>query len=415
MYEVDESGHLFSNAAIDTRSIFRELLDLRIRNLRDTEGRPLREQMAHFPDEPIHTEFKRCPYPGTRHQHEKLMNVSALRQITDNWPAVMGAIGRIHMECRDRISGPLSVFDLWRIVNTGIMFPSFVALRAKNPYGDTELPVWIAGVYKVLIGIHTTVRPLMLQNLLANGQNAPLPTAQSMYDYVESIQGLIGAKEVCAGPPALILRSLRVVLDGGPDESADDAPFYETLERPAALAEFSEEAINLFILNFIFVARMRQISSRIRALLQQAEAAGVQDVDTADLLSRLDALAEEQSRTPAGKLSRQAEKAEGMNIGVLTTALSQKIGRTRPEYQGDDAKPLDAQAPLSQLLQEEAATYKALEDAFLADATELSNKMLVALGHEPGTQEVRHEDLVQVSGRTLGDVLEEVHGAVRVA
>lgn len=415
MYEVEESGHISANHPIDARFIFHELLDLRIRNLRDVEGRPLREQMAHFPDEPIHTEFKRCPYPGTRYHHEKPMNVSALRQITDNWPAVMGAIGRIHMECRDRVSGPLTHFDLWRIVNTGILFPSFVALRAKNAYGDTELPVWIAGVYKVLIGIHTTVRPLMLKNLLSGSQPEPLPAAQEMLDYVEEIQGLIGAKEVCAGPPALILRSLRVVLDGGPDESADPNPFHETLERPAALAEFAEEAINLFILNFVFVARTRQIVSRLTSLVRQAAENGESDAEATDLLARLEALLEEQNRTAAGKLCRQAERTEGVNMGFLTGALAQKIGRPRPEYRGDTQGPVEAGVPLAQLVQDELAGYKALEKIFLTDATELSRKMLVALGHEPGTQEVRHEDLVQVSGRTLGDVLEEVHGVAQVA
>lgn len=410
--EEEESERGPSTGPIGTRWAFRELLHNRTKNLRDVEGRPLKEQLGslEISIEQYGTEFVSCPYAGSRFRHERPMNVSALKQITSHWPEVTGGLIEVFREYRKRVPGdaPLSSFDLWRLVNTGILFPTFCAMRADGPYRDHQLPVWVAGCYKVLIGIHTAVRQLMMERvMLGEGQPDPLPTAEEMLEFLEKTLGLIGPREVCAGPPNLILRSLRVVLTGVPDASTDTAPFHETMNRPDDMVDFAQAAIDLFLLHFTYVARMRKNAHHLGRLF---EAAGAGE----DIRPLLETMEKEHHGHPVGRLSKKVEEMEGVDMNVLATRLGRKISLTPARLAGGFSlvENGDAQGALAALVQEELAAYEAEERAFLAKGTELARAALVALGHPADSEEVLPEDLFEVTGMSYGDLLREIRVGV---
>lgn len=412
MNKIEEPGEE-AKGAKGSRWIFREVLDSRVRYLRDTDGRPLGEQRVPDLYASVETELAQCPYRGSRYHHPKAMNVSALRQMTSNWPAILGGLLQVHREYRGLIAtGPLTIFDFYRIIGMGVLLPAYVALRARDPLRDGELPVWLGGVYKVLIGIHAPVGQLMIRKLLAGGASEPLPSAESLLEYVESTQALIGNREVCAGPPALILRALRVILSGESDEPVASAPFHETLGGARGLAEFSREATDLLLLHFIFTIRTRQRAVRLATLVRNAGAGGAPQSVVDDVLSRLHSFEAGQSGSMI-ELCRRVEKIQGIDMDALTSALARQVGLGAiKSYSFSPVRRVvegGAWGSLAELIEDEWAACRAEESAFLTNATELSRSVLAALGHATSSEEeIQLQDLAQVSGKTLGDLLREI-------
>jgi hypothetical protein len=409
MEKVEESEFSTLQETSRTRWIFREILDSRVRYLQDADGRPLGEQKVPELYEAVETELARCPYHGSRHHHTKLMNVSALRQMTSHWPVILGGLREVHREYRDRIAAdPLTISDLYNVIGTGVLLPAYVTLRADGRMRDGEIPVWLSGVYKVLIGIYAPVGQLMIGQLLLGRGAAPLPSAEALLEYVESTNALIGKREVCAGPPALILRALRTIISGDTDEPVDTTPFHQTLKK-GSLTEFALAASDLLLLHFIYVLRMRQNSSRLETLVRQA-AGDVEPSVAESILSRLQLFSAEQSN-PMADLCRRVEKIQGIDMNALTSLLVAQAKTIEIEAFDPIRKPLEGEArePLSKLLAEEEAACGAEENAFRIRGTELSRSILTTLGHvAAGPAEVEPQDVAHVLGKTLGETLREI-------
>ncbi len=393
-----------------TRWIFREVLSSGVRYLRDTEGRPLGEQKVPELYEAVETELARCPYHGSRHHHAKPMNVSALRQMTSHWPVILGGLQEVHREYREGREGregkaaePLTVSDLYQIIGMGVLLPAYVTLRAEGRMRDGEIPVWLGGVYKVLIGIYAPVGQLMIGSLLMGHGAEPL-SAEALLDHVESSKALIGRKEVCAGPPQLIVRALRVILSGDTDEHVDAAPFHQTVKK-GGLLRFFLLANDLLLLHFIFILRTRQKASHLATLIRQ----GVESSGAEDILSRLHLFSVEQSSGMAD-LCRRAEKIQGIDINALTSILAAQARTIKVEPFPPIRRPQDGevQGALYELLEDEEAASEAEESAFRTRGTELSRSILTALGHLADSSEVEPQDVLQVSGKTLPELLRDI-------
>ena len=114
---------------------------------RDTEGRPIRE--GRTPSEllaPGEIEYRRCPYPGTRHHHVNPMNVSALRQTAAHWDEVLDALAMLqHSYESGRGSYDPDLRDIWYVSQLGSSLPWFFILRdgvAPPPFAAAKpLPV----------------------------------------------------------------------------------------------------------------------------------------------------------------------------------------------------------------------------------------------------------------------------------
>jgi hypothetical protein len=391
------------------RWIFRETLDSRVRYLRDIDGRPLGEQNAPELYQEVETELAQCPYRGSRHHHAKPMNVSALRQMTSHWPIILGGLREVHREFREgRATEPLTISDLYQMIGTGVLLPAYVTLRADDRRRDGEIPVWLGGIYKVLIGIYGSVGELMVGALLTGRNSDPIPPAEALLDYVESAKSLIGKREVCAGPPALIVRALRVILSGDADESVDTDPFHQIVKK-GGLTGFSRVASDLLLLHFISVFRMRHRAFRLAALVPQPAVGNLKSSTVEDILSRLHLFTTEQSN-PMANLCRRVEKIQGVNVNVLTAALATQVRTIEVEPFPRIPEPQDreTQIPLLRLLEEEEAASRAEEGTFRARGTELSRSILTALGYGVDTAEIEPQDVFYVSGKTLGELLREI-------
>jgi hypothetical protein len=417
MAKVEGSEHLSSETP-RTRWIFHETADPQIKRLRDTEGRPLGEQRVAGLFDSVETELVRCPYRGSRYHHAKPMNVSALRQAVASWAVILGGLAQVHRGYRERVDAdPLTLFDLWRLINLGICLPSFAALRAVDPLRDTEVPVWLAGIYKVLIGVHVPVAQLMLEELLRGGIPAPLPSAEELLEHVESNRSLVGVKEVCAGPPSLILQTIRVTLSGDSgDAEIDPTLFNGTLGDDGAVVFYALRTVDLLILNFNFAARMRCDASRLARLVQQAaEDRGPTPLGDA-LLSRLELLAKEQSGHTIDfcrRIERIVAKVPGIDMRTVASVLETKISQPiqAEPTQSARSRRLPArgtQDSLVRLVREEWGGYQAREQTFLANATALSHSILATLGYPADAAEIQREDLVSVTGKNLGDLFREI-------
>ncbi len=233
---------------------------------RDTEGRPLGEQKATTVYSHTPTVHKVCPYQGSRHQHEKPMNVSALKQMSTNWGVISGVLALLNQQYRTREGvKELDYFDLWRITSIGALYPSFLILRARDALADGQIPVFIAGVYKVLIGIsgvvakQALISSLRKRHLLSRLVLRAAPyTPQALLAHVEESGAFIGQREVCAGPPKLVEQALRALMLGEADCEQSRAALQEIEADDERLYQFGLGAANLALAHTCFIIKSRR-------------------------------------------------------------------------------------------------------------------------------------------------------------
>jgi hypothetical protein len=182
--------------------------------MRDDEGRPLGESKA--PPGQLHgvpLELRICPYAGSRLNHDRPMNVSALKQMLAHWEEVRGGIALLRsLYCAEAGRERLRLIDVWRLAGLTGSVADFAFLRAWDPVGDGELPAAVAVLYKAPLGVTLTT-----QAMWADGAARfdALAEADALYEYADRSGHFIGPQQVCAGPVALIREVLHLLVHGG--------------------------------------------------------------------------------------------------------------------------------------------------------------------------------------------------------
>jgi hypothetical protein len=177
---------------------------------RDEEGRPLRE--GRTPDEHLRDgdiEYKQCLYPGSRHLANP-MNVSALRQTSEHWDAIVDALAFVragYAEIRGGY-GP-DIMDVWRVSQLGCALPWFFILRGE------PAPAYAAALSKITLGT-ALLSHRLLQDALVQRWIPPPFTAESLLALAESTGTLLGETEVCSAPAKMIVEFLDVLVAGTP-------------------------------------------------------------------------------------------------------------------------------------------------------------------------------------------------------
>lgn len=194
---------------------------LRMNRVLDTDGRPLGERRVPRslrPDIPFET--RECPYQGSRQGLP--MNASALRQMTDNWPAILQMLRdlrRGYLAHHGLASAGLD--DLLGVCIAGVALPAYLMQRCKNPVADGELPATVAAVYKVLVGVLAVVRKMVVDRAVA-GETPSLPTHRQLSELAETTGRLVADGEACAGPPHLMGEALECIVDRAPQQASGD-------------------------------------------------------------------------------------------------------------------------------------------------------------------------------------------------
>ena len=194
---------------------------LHVNNFRDADGRTVGERSAdQLLRESIPTTLKQCPYPGSRHQHAKPMNVSALKQITRTWEDVLSAVCLI----RDRFLSARGQERLERAADchalgeTIAALPSYLVYRPSAPVPDGALDPTVSALYKVIIGITGVYEAFVSNELLFGGaaDEHDLARPEDVANIVEVGGFLIGNEEVCAGSSRQISDAIAAMTEGGP-------------------------------------------------------------------------------------------------------------------------------------------------------------------------------------------------------
>jgi len=182
---------------------------------RDDEDRPVRE--GRTPPEhlrPDDIEWKPCLYPGSRYMAQP-MNVSALRQMSVHWDAMIGALGFMRAAyARARGAYAADLFDIWRVAHLGSALPWFFILRGE------KAPAYLAALSKATLGVGIWGSRLFVKT--REGWVPPARfTSQQMLELAEETGTLIADTEVCSGPEKMLLKFFDVMTE---DAFPADAP-----------------------------------------------------------------------------------------------------------------------------------------------------------------------------------------------
>ena len=186
------------------------------RSHRDDEGRPVRE--GRTPPEhlrPDDIEWKPCLYPGSRYMAQP-MNVSALRQMSEHWDAMLGALGFMRAAYTEARGGAYAADlpDIFRVAHLGSSLPWFFILR-----GD-KAPAYTAALSKATLGVGIWGARLFVKTR-EGWVPPPRFTSQQMLDLSEETGTLIAETEVCSGPEKMLLKFFDVLTE---ETFPSDAP-----------------------------------------------------------------------------------------------------------------------------------------------------------------------------------------------
>ena len=207
----------------------------------DTEGRQVGEANV-FPMHlrlDVSTEWRTCPYPGSRYQDDLPMNVTALRSMSKHWKQAMAALLRIresYLRRFPRARAGWTVGDLQRVSSLALTLPAYLLMRAQDRVENGELHAVLSSLYRVVDGVRMTMHRMLFTSVNEPflAPEAPM-TAAEIYAYAERNTVFLSDHGVCAGPKAMIEEFLRVLVDGQPVEHVDAALPDPSVE--AALAQ----------------------------------------------------------------------------------------------------------------------------------------------------------------------------------
>src|SRR5262249_36101871 len=146
-------------------------------------------------------EEQRCPYPGRR--RGLLMNVSALRQMSKKWNAILADVSFLRAEYIRR--NKVETFDIghaWRFGVQCTALPAYLFRRSSRPLRSGELPARITGMFKAMIAV-----PVLVQRMLLR-KGLPLDGCvehHEYHDFAEETGAFEGAPgRVCAAPESMV-------------------------------------------------------------------------------------------------------------------------------------------------------------------------------------------------------------------
>jgi hypothetical protein len=231
---------------------------------RDVEGRPIGEGSA--PDEclaSIRTEWRVCPYTGSRHHHTRQMNLTALRQVTSTWQQILAGTRWLKREYMVRLEREsFDAVDLWRMTKFATTLPAYLRSRPDQPVADGELPVVVSAMYKVLAGVFQTVQHRRLLSLATGDSTSQPISADELACHAETHGLFIGRTGVCAGPPHLIAKILNTVIE--PPVGHEDTLIADIIGEPERFFRYAAADSTLQMRKFTVQIALQSILFRLR-------------------------------------------------------------------------------------------------------------------------------------------------------
>jgi hypothetical protein len=407
-----------------------------IEQLRDDEGRPLKEGKA--PEHcrtAVPMQMVECRYAGSRFRHANPMNASALQQMARHWPEALSGFGYLrNLMAGAKPAGEITLIEFWKIARAGAILPEYLCHRTADPLGDGKLPAFVAVMYKAALGLFNSAQNIVLSGILkadTNGLSKADPDA--IIAFADDTAMLVGEKEVCAGPANMIAEVTREITDGHSEHERGECTLAETIGDKDRLARFANQDRILYICNFLFpflfyfqfveLFRVAQASvdgneivfpRGITAALVELEARHPSEcrslIDLSDqvkefFLDGLFALLRSvDQRNQVGPLLKKARNPEVGSRQCLKATLLEVINsRRRLIAQSIDSQCID-------MLIDKLSQYLLMERLRLQTYASIQTETNLALGRRRVCRELTGEDISARFGGTLRDIAEQHFG-----
>lgn len=404
--------------ASNKAALFSWLLNRDIHEFLDTDGRPIGEgRSAAYAQ--VETEFKTCPYPGSRHHHEFPMNASALGSISPEWQQILLLLGELSQRYQAYQGTSVNTFyDLALVSGTGVFLSDYMALRHTDPLASKEFPVLLTGLYKVCLGFQQATFLAMMNDQFKDSESErQLPDANGFYQHVEAHELLIGDGEVCGGSAVMIRRAYETMRGKHPKPDVmDQLPQLAAMNIDwTAYDRFTSNASNLWRKAILCVIQMRgfrfeindttipqtlrdavntQLSARFDALINEQSGLAVEiarltidesDRPLSDWVGAQSAFLQEIDYTPEATPSERSLANQIMNTLEHTLALS------------------PYRAAVQEAIERQSNPYQQFESAVLKDFNRHLDIMQTSLGIAPSNSQLVAADLSTIYGNTLSN------------
>jgi hypothetical protein len=194
-----------------------------VQSLRDDEGRQIGEnslairvpKLAESPP----TEWRSCPFRGSRFEEDRPMNVSGLRQVSLHLEAVLAATTAMRRRLLARAGRScLDIAHLKLLAELLGFVPAWLFLRRDGRLENGQIPAWVASLSKTITGPAITVEHMCFQST-EHGPDDQTSAAELAW-VTETGSFFMSESGTCSGPPAMVDRTLRVFagaenVDGG--------------------------------------------------------------------------------------------------------------------------------------------------------------------------------------------------------
>jgi hypothetical protein len=244
----------------------------------DAEGRQVGEANV-FPKQlrlDVPTEWRTCPYAGSRYQDDLPMNVTALKSMKKHWTQTMVVLLRIrdaYLRRFPRARHGLTVGDLQRLSSLVLTVPAYLLMRAEKRVENGHLHPVLSSMFRVTDGVRMTMHRMLFTsaNEPSLPPDAPMTSAE-IYAYAERNTVFLSSHGVCAGPRAMIEEFLHVLVDGKPVEGAEsvvlDAPVHAALEDLNPAFDYCLYGLQAYAVAFSLWPTMSRTYERLWTLVE---------------------------------------------------------------------------------------------------------------------------------------------------
>ncbi|MCP3141528.1 hypothetical protein [Pyxidicoccus xibeiensis] len=241
----------------------------------DAENRHVGESNV-FPDTmrmKKETEFKACPYPGSRYRDDALMNVTALRSMTRHWKPTLQGVLKMREEFLRRY--PLLPDGRWRLGDLHafscavLALPTLMLMRQHDPIPNGTMDPVLSSIFRVTDGVRMVAIYLMHLPEQPMPYDHPISAAELLH-LTERDNHFLSTRGVCAGPPHMVDEFFATMLDGKPLADGSTPTTGHDAEIPKAI-DYGLRGIQHYSLQFNLWSHMGLAYERIREQVLKVE------------------------------------------------------------------------------------------------------------------------------------------------
>ena len=205
----------------------------------DADGRQVGEANVYPPRLRLdrETEWRVCPYSGSRYRDDLPMNVTGLKAMIKHWKPIMAMILEVREELGARLElsrDPWTIGDLHVLACVVLALPAFQLMKGGGSSPQLPLHPVLSSLFRITDGIRMTTYEMLFSIERTRRADEPM-TALELYAQTEERGVLIGETGVCAGPRSMIDEFLSTAVDGVPAEGISE------LELPSEVQELLSE------------------------------------------------------------------------------------------------------------------------------------------------------------------------------